>query len=579
MEDSIRWGVFLNIKEKIFGGNKSAFKWIVKNSKPQTLNIIFLVICYAAFSYIGVNNALISGNLVDSAVKVANGTSKDMKEVIFYAVLFTSAIAAQIILRVLCSNLSFKAAARLEISMKNNLFRQIVGKEYKKISEYHSGELLNRLTSDISIVANCITTILPNLVFFLVQITGAFVLLCRIDIVFAALFFVGGICVLVLAQILKPIMKRMHKKCQETDGKTRSFMQEIIASLLVVKVFNSEDRVAKDCKEYQEINYKARRKRNIFSIITSTGLVSVFSIGHLFSLIWGCFRIALYNMSYGTLTSILSLVSQIQSPIQGLSSVFSTYYQALASADRIMEIEDIRNEEYINDKNLDVQKIYSELKTIEFSNITFSYDRDTILEDTGATVNKGDFVAVTGASGIGKSTLVKLLLSVFEPSKGSIYFTMKNGEKMHVDKGTRNMFAYVPQGNFLLSGTIRENISFIKPEATDEEIMRIAKLCCADEFINELPMGLNTVIGEKGKGLSEGQVQRIAVARALISDAPILLLDEATSALDQSTEERLLSNLKSLTDKTCIMISHKNAASSVCNRELHINEKKITDEK
>lgn len=555
--------------------NKSALKWILKNSKAQTANIILLVIFYALYSFIGVYTALISKELVDSAVLVAKSGTEDMSGVIFYAVFFLVAIVLQLLLRVMSNRFAFRAASKLEISLKNHLFSEIIKKDYSKITCYHSGELLNRLTSDISVVSNCITTILPNLVFFLVQISGAFILLCKMDYVLALVFLFGGIIVLLIAQLFKPKMKKMHKKCQETDGKTRSYMQEIIANLLVIKVFESSDKVCDECNNYQSENYKAKSKRNAFSIATSTAMMSVFSLGHLFCLVWGCFKIALYGMSYGTLTAILSLVTQIQTPIKGLSSVFSTYYQALASAERIMEIEQIEKEANINEFEIDVAKTYESLKSIEFSNITFGYDKEIVLDNASVVINKGDFVAVTGESGIGKSTLIKLLLSVYNLDSGEVFINLNNGEKTPVDKYTRKMFAYVPQGNFLLSGTIRDNISFINPEADDKKIMQVADICCAREFIDELSDGLDSVIGEKGHGLSEGQIQRIAIARAILSDAPIILLDEATSALDVKTEERLLNNLKNLTDKTCIMVSHKNAANAVCNREIRVVDKKI----
>ena len=181
---------------------------------------------------------------------------------------------------------------------------------------------------------------------------------------------------------------------------------------------------------------------------------------------------------------------------------------------------------------------------------------------------------MTGISGIGKSTLLKLLLGVFSLESGEIYLNMKDGEKRVVDRNMRRLFSYVPQGNFLLSGTIRENISFIKDDATEEEMWNAIDFACAD-FIRELPMGLDTVIGEKGLGLSEGQVQRIAIARAFLSGSPIILLDEATSALDENTELKLLHNIKKLSDKTCILISHKKAANEMCNKEVRIVDGKI----
>ena len=197
-----------------------------------------------------------------------------------------------------------------------------------------------------------------------------------------------------------------------------------------------------------------------------------------------------------------------------------------------------------------------------------------MLYDTSLSIKKGEFIVITGISGIGKSTLTKLLLDVFPVTHGEIYLKKKDGSKVIVDKNVRGMFAYVPQGNFLLSGTIRDNISFVRPEASDEEIMKAAKIACAD-FIDELPEGLDTVLGEKGTGLSEGQIQRVAIARAILCNASIIILDEATSALDEKTELKLLENIENLKNKTCILISHKKAAYKVCDKEVRIEDKKI----
>ena len=352
-------------------------------------------------------------------------------------------------------------------------------------------------------------------------------------------------------------------------------LQESLSSLLVIKVFNRYKRITDESDKLQMNNFRIRRKRNYISIGASLGFSVVFTLGYMYGLVWGSFMILSGAITYGILTEILALVSQIQTPVQGLTSVVPQYYQALASAERIIEIEEFPDEhEYDDNEKIDNEKLYSELSSVEFENITFAYDRDTVLEDTSLSIKKGDFVVITGISGIGKSTLTKLLLDVFPVKKGEIYFKLNDGGKVYADRNTRCMFAYVPQGNFLLSGTIRENISFVRPDASDEEIMAAAKIACAD-FIEELPEGLNTVLGEKGMGLSEGQVQRVAIARAILCNAPMIILDEATSALDEATEIRLLRNIENLKNKTGILISHKKAANEVCNKEVRIEDKKI----
>ena len=296
-------------------------------------------------------------------------------------------------------------------------------------------------------------------------------------------------------------------------------------------------------------------------------------LGYTFGLVWGAYNIVQGNITYGVLTEIISLITQIQGPISGLTGIIPTYFAATASAERIMEIEDLPDEKKINE-NVNVKETYNKLLSINFDKITFSYDRDKVLEDTDLVINKGDFVAIMGITGIGKSTLMKLLMSVFQLDKGEIYLSLSSGEKLYVDRNIRKMFAYVPQGNFLLSGTIRENLTFVAPNATDEQIYKSLEIACAD-FIDELPKGLETKLGERGIGLSEGQIQRLAIARAILTEAPILLFDECTSALDEGTEKKLLRNLMDLKNKTCLIITHKKAALSICNKEVRIVDKKI----
>ncbi len=409
--------------------------------------------------------------------------------------------------------------------------------------------------------------------FFIVKIVGIFYILINIDVLFALVFVIGGGLVFVASSLFKPVTKRMHKRVQETDGKVRSFMQEGLSSLLMVKTFEAQDKMSATANQLQQENYEAKRRRNILSVCTGTAVSAVFSLAFVWGLGWGAFMLYRGAISYGVLTQIITLVGQIRTPIQGLANIFPTYFNALASAERIMEIEDLPDEEIIN-SDLDFGELYKNMREIRFDRLTFAFDRDKVFEDTSLSVQKGEFVAIEGISGIGKSTLLKLLLSVYQPLEGEIYIQTDEA-KIPVDRSTRKLFSYVPQGNFLLSGTLRENVAFVAPNATDDDILKAAKIACADEFIKELPEGLDTVIAERGGGLSEGQVQRIAIARAILSGAPVMLLDEATSALDEATEEKLLKNLRELQDVTCIIVSHKKAAEQICDKIVSIIDKKI----
>ena len=552
---------------------KSALSWIIKSSRHQFFNIIILAAVYGVNAFIGVYNTVYARDLVDAAVKGVQGGSLD--EVVYYALVFFGITVIQIATLILARNYSFKVSAKLKIELQNQLFRSIMMKEYGDISAYHTGELMNRINNDVGVVTNAVVSIVPNLFFIIVKIIGVFYILITIDVVFALIFVAGGLLVVFAASLFKPVTKRMHKEVQEKEGVVRSFMQEGLGSLLMIKTFDAQDKMSETVSGLQDESYNSQRKRNIFSIITGTGISAMFTFAYVWGLSWGAYQLFYGAISYGVLMQITSLVTQIRSPIQSISNIFPTYFNALASAERIMEIENLPDEPMLN-SDVDTDELYDRMEAIRFDDISFAFDRDSVLESTSLTVGKGEFVAIEGISGIGKSTLMKLLLSVYKPKSGSIYIETPDGN-YSVDKSLRKLFAYVPQGNFLLSGTLRENIAFVAPEATEEDIMAAARIACADGFICELPKGLDTVIAERGGGLSEGQVQRVAIARALLTKAPVILLDEATSALDEETEISLLQNLRELQNKTCILISHKKAARAICDKTVTIANKKIIE--
>jgi ATP-binding cassette subfamily B protein len=295
----------------------------------------------------------------------------------------------------------------------------------------------------------------------------------------------------------------------------------------------------------------------------------------LFALIYGAFKIlTVSTFTYGALSAILQLVNNVQVPFASLSNVLPKYYATIASAERIMEIEQVESEPVSH--GFDRDGVYSKMKGLVLDGVTFTYDRDRVLDGASVYINKGDFVAITGVSGVGKSTLMKLMLGVYPIENGSVYVDV-DGNNVTLDCTTRALFSYVPQGNMLFSGSLRDNVTFIRGDATEQEIRTALEISCSDEFIDTLPNGLDTVVGENGVGLSEGQIQRIAIARAVLTRAPIILLDEATSALDEATERKVLDNLKALLGVTLITVSHKKATLSICNRHITVKNKRIEE--
>ncbi len=543
-------------------------KWIMQTSKTERVKLVVLILANAFFSVLSVVFAFAIKGVVDGAV------SEDLNKLITFAVAITSIVVLQFVFRLIINGLTEHIRGKLEMTYKSRIFSQILEKKQDKISIYHSGELMNRLTSDVAVVAEGVTTILPSIVSALSRLVCAVVALVLLDWVFAIAFTVAGALVFVSVSVLKGKLKSLHKRTLETDGVSRSYMQECIENLLAVKLFSVNDKINERADELQKENFKIKMRRKNYAVLSHATYNFIFSAGYLFALVYGAAKIFSGALTYGSLSAILQLVNNVQVPFMSLSTVFPKYYAMTASAERLMEIEQIESEPLVARRDRD--ELYGKMRGISIKELEFTYGRETVLKNANLYLKKGDFLVVSGASGIGKSTLIKLMLGVYPPSKGSVELDLE-GEVVSLDSGTRTLFSYVPQGNMIFSGTIRDNVAFIKRGASEEEIACALKTSCAEQFILELPNGIDTVVGENGVGLSEGQVQRIAIARALIANAPILLLDEATSALDENTEKTLLENLSKLEGKTIMLISHKKSAFSIANRKVRIENKRIIE--
>ena len=368
---------------------------------------------------------------------------------------------------------------------------------------------------------------------------------------------------------------------QESEGKLHAVLQETLENLRLIKASGSEARLERRAGERQEAFVRAQLKKGYLVVGMNSGMNLAFQLSWLFCMLWGCWGIYRGELTYGMLAASIQLVGQIQGPMAGAAGIAAQLYGTVSSAERLKEIMDLPEEE--DEEAADGNELYRNLTQIRMDNLTFSYGRETenVLEKVNICIRPGDFGAVTGHSGSGKSTLFQLLLGIYQPCSGKLMFCFKDESgisaadptaetQMPASVCTRSLFAYVPQGNTLFSGTLWENFAMFTDSASDEEIVQAARTACIDQLIYELKDGLDTVIGERGIGLSEGQAQRVAVARALLSHAPILLLDESTSALDEETEARLLENISLLKNKTCLIVTHRKAALRICDYRVHI---------
>jgi len=535
--------------------NFKTLKWLNKQAKHVYLPVLLLTALGIAISTVSVQFALKSKDVLDVAQHI--GLSNKLTEKIL---ILLTLVVFQVALQSAYSVLTTKTNARFSMHLKKNMFKTILERDYSLLTKYHTGELLNRINNDVSVIVSGVLNIIPNVISLITRIVLSFATLFILDTKFALICLIVGPIILVMTRVYSKRMKSLHKKCMETDGRTRSFMLECIQNLPVIKTYKKESSVTEKSQDYQLDNYKYTMKRSYISIIMNTVFFLGITAAYYCALAYCAYQVAAGVMTFGTLTAIVQLVGQVQLPFKELASSIPQYFSTLASTERLMEISEIPD----HDSTSNIKESFSDTLA-EFKNVTFSYGKDTILENADFEMKSGEFIAISGLSGIGKSTFLKLILGIIKPQSGEVNVYSKNCDKL--------LMAYVPQGNMILSGSIKENIAFYLP-IDDKKIEEAAKVADIFGFIDMLPLRFDTVLGEKGLGLSEGQIQRIAIARAVYCGAPLLILDECTSALDEETEKNVLNNLKNEKDKSCIIVSHKKAALDICGKLLRIENKK-----
>ena len=546
-------------------GRKSTLKWLWNVTGSRKGYILALTLIQGISGATGVLYALFLRAIVDSAV------SHEIE-------LFRLSVIRIIILVTL--QLSLSAAVRwlrelgkadIENTFKARLLENILSRDYSAVAATHTAEWLNRLTNDTTVVSSGAIEILPGLFDTIIRLVSALVMIIVLDRWFAYVLIPAGIFLIIVTCSFRGVLKRLHKDIQESDGRLRIFLQERISNLMLIKAFSAEEQTMSGAGKAMSEHKAARMKRNLFSNIANTGFSAAMQGLYLLGVVYCAWGIMTGRVSYGTLTAVMQLIGQIQTPFANISGYLPRWYAMTASAERLMEAESYAGDGTVADACAMRDYYEHDFHALGLRQACFTYSpRDdgepgVTLEGLDLEIRKGETVAFTGHSGSGKSTVLKLLMCMYPLEQGERYI---DGNEL--SSYYRRLFAYVPQGNALMNGTIREIVSFASPSeaADDERLRRALEIACADEFVSDLDLTL----GERGTGLSEGQMQRIALSRAIFSDSPILLLDEATSALDEGTEQRLLENLRTLTDRTVIIVTHRSAALSICDRVLNFTE-------
>lgn len=547
-----------------------AMSWIFGVSGKLKLGVLLLVLLNSAISISAVAFALVLREAIDGAV--SGNKMVFLKFVIILGLIMVGQIAARGVIRFLDEYVR----SGMENVIKTRLYETILSRKYSAITAFHTGELLNRITNDAVVVADGFVQIIPGIIAMLVKLVGAAAVLFVLDYRFSVIFFAGGGIVLVFTTLFRRVMKRLHKDVQAADGVLRSYLSENLGSLMVLKTFGAERKSIDTSKQYMDKHRFMRMKRNKFSNICNVGFGLVMNGGYIFGLCWCSFGILHGSITYGTLSAVLQLVDQLWAPLANMTGYLPKFYGMLSSAERCMELETLEEEHVESQFSRDYcRELYKDMTAIECKNITFRYEDDIILENADISIGKGELITIMGNSGAGKSTLLKLLLAIYEPEKGTLEIKTEK-ENYALTEKYRKMFAYVPQGNFLMSGNVTSAIASLDDTSADvdmDKVKAVTHIACADTFVEKLEHGYDTLIGERGMGISEGQAQRLAIARALYTDAPVLLLDEATSALDEQIEKKVLKNIRELTDKTVIIVSHRKAVLEVCDRCVVLEDK------
>ncbi len=547
--------------------NKQGKEWLKRETRPYEGVVLFLTVLAVLTTLFALAFAYLVRYLINSATA---GNDKRLW-------LFSGVLLGVLLLKILLKTLGGYFGERLRTKMYSELrvrtFGKMLRSEYAKIQSYHSGELVNRLTGDVQEIVVDTAGLLPTLAGMAVQCVGAIVALLTIDPVFTLIYVVCGGIFGGLTALFRRQIKKRHKEVMEADGQVRSFVQEGLSSVMTVKAYGVEEKTEQKAQTLSKSYYDKRMKRNVLRSEMGFIFTLLSNFGLIFAVVWCSVSVLNGNDDYGSILSVILLLMQLQQPLASVSSVLPVYYSRLASAERLAEIDALPTEELGSGQT---EELYGRMQAICLQNVDFSYGREEIFKNADARIQKGEIVCLTGPSGAGKSTLFKLLLNVFTPQNGEIFVEYAK-EKQPLTAKERSLFAYVPQGNFLFSGTIRENLSFFaegEEAVSDSEIENALTVACA-QFVYELPEGLQTKLSEGGEGLSEGQLQRLNVARAILSKRPILLLDEATSALDSPTEEKLLQNIKALQNKTCLIVTHRPKALEIADRVLEVDKGSI----
>ena len=548
------------------------WKWILSYSNRYKKTIafyLFLGIFSTVFSLI---SSIASKQLID----IVTGHLKD--QMLIMAIVMVSMALFSLIFSSIISRVSLKLTISIQNDIQADIFQKIQEASWLSISEYHSGDILNRFATDVGTVAGNAITWLPSLVISLFNFIATFAVIMYYDVTMAFISLASAPILLFVSQYLMGKMREYSKKVKELNSQVMAFEQETFSNMNTIKAFGITDHYADQLKMWQGKYREFNLDYNLFSIKTNIAMSLLGMVVQYASFGWGVYRLWSGHITYGEMTLFLSQGGKLSSAFNSLVGYIPHVLNSAVSAGRVLELVKLPREIHHEQESNQLREKMDQGFTVVLKDVFFRYVEDkTVLKESDFVAKPNEIVAIVGPSGEGKTTMLRLFLGLILPEKGSASLRDSEGNEVPMNADTRQFFSYVPQGNTIFSGTIADNLRLIKQDATDEEIIEALKIACAWDFVEKLPQGIDSPVGERGRGLSEGQAQRIAIARAVLRDAPIMLLDEATSALDVETERKVLrSIIQKKPNKTCIVATHRPSVLTMCQRVYRVMDTKLT---
>ncbi|MGN0382978.1 MAG: ABC transporter ATP-binding protein [Eubacterium sp.] len=570
--------IFEKKKDGTFKDMLSESKWMYKYARQFWGIMILYIILGIMSTFMGLACSVSSRYAIDLVISLMQHKSITVPgQLYFYIAVMVIMALGGVLIAAFANRISTKATLEVNKRIQTDAYDKIMNTEWEYISDYHSGDLINRFNNDISTISGNVINWIPTFITTAVQFVSILIVIVLYDWTMAVFALMAAPITLAVSRILTGKMRKYNRKMREMSSNMMSFHQESFVNIQQIKAFDLINPFKSRLGNVQNEYIKMSLDYNRFSIMTSSFMSAVGMFVTYLCLGWGMFRLFYGFISYGTVILFLQLSSSLSSSFSAMVAMIPAAIAATTSAGRVMELFDMPDEknectaaQNINDK-ADKLNISGGL-SVSFNNVNFKYRKGNIvLSDANIEAKPNEVIGLIGASGGGKTTTIRIILGLLHPQSGECVITDKEGISVSAAPQTRCFMSYVPQSNTIFSGTIAENMRMVKPDATDEEINNVLKLACAYDFIIKLPEGIYSHIGEKGIGFSEGQNQRLSIARALLRNAPILILDEATSALDDTTAAKVLNNIMtSYQNRTCILTTHRPGVASMCNRVYQI---------